>query len=163
MNTEDIRLLYRYNAWANMRILNAAALVPGAQFLAPAGFPHGGLRSTLTHILFAEWVWRKRWEGDSPTTMIEPEDFPTFEAIRDRWRNEDESLDALLDNINDARLNTELEYKSTKGEPKRNVLWQLMAHLVNHGTQHRTEAAALLTDMGHSPGDIDLILFLREG
>jgi uncharacterized damage-inducible protein DinB len=37
-----------------------------------------------------------------------------------------------------------------------------MAHLVNHGTQHRTEAAALLTDFGHSPGDIDLIYFLDE-
>ncbi len=37
-----------------------------------------------------------------------------------------------------------------------------MAHLVNHGTQHHTEAVAILTDLGHSPGDIDLIVFLNE-
>ena len=38
-----------------------------------------------------------------------------------------------------------------------------MAHLVNHGAQHKTEAAAILTGLGHSPGDIDLILYFNKG
>jgi uncharacterized damage-inducible protein DinB len=37
-----------------------------------------------------------------------------------------------------------------------------LAHVVNHGTQSRSEAAVLLTEYGQSPGDLDLILFLRE-
>jgi uncharacterized damage-inducible protein DinB len=37
-----------------------------------------------------------------------------------------------------------------------------MAHVITHGMQHKTEAAAILTGFGHSPGDIDLIVYLNE-
>jgi len=162
MNKQDILILYKYNQWANALILNTASNVTQEQYLAPALFPHGGLRGTLVHALFAEWIWRNRWEGTSPNYRLKPEEFPTFEDLRKRWLEEEKSLMDFVDHVPDEKLNNTFSYNSTSGTLHKRVLWQAMAHLVNHGTQHRTEAAAILTDLGHSPGDIDMIYFLSE-
>lgn len=160
MNKQDILILYKYNHWANGKILDAAANVTEEQFLADAFFPHGGLRSTLVHILFAEWIWRNRWEGNSPTSRFKPQEFPTFEALRARWSYEEEKLMKFVEGVTDEQLNHPFYYKNTKGVPKENILGHALAHVVNHGTQHRAEAAAMLTGFGCSPGDVDMIYFL---
>jgi len=162
MNKQDIQFLYKYNRWTTDKILNAASNVTQEQFLAPASFPHGGLRGTLVHALFAEWIWRNRWEGTSPNYRLKSDDFPTFEALHTRWVDEESHLMSFVEKLTNKKLNENFSYASTSGVPYEKVLWQAMAHLVNHGTQHKTEAAALLTDFGHSPGDIDLIYFLDE-
>lgn len=63
MNKQEFLILYQYNAWSNTKIRSAASNVTEEQFLAPVPFPHGSLPGTLVHASFAEWVWRKRWEG----------------------------------------------------------------------------------------------------
>jgi uncharacterized damage-inducible protein DinB len=155
-------MLYEYNRWANARILGAAAQVSDAQFLAPGNFPHGGLRGTLVHTLFAEWVWRKRWQGSPQNPRLNPEEFPTFASLKARWLEEEVLLMEFVTGLTDKKLKTEFDYVSSEGFPHRRVLWEAMTHMVNHGTQHRSEAAAMLTDLGHSPGDIDLIVYLNE-
>jgi uncharacterized damage-inducible protein DinB len=162
MNKQDILTLYNYNQWANAKILNAASNLSQDQFLADASYPHGGLRGTLTHALFAEWIWRNRWEGNSPTLRLKPNDFPTFADLRARWVQEETLLMAFVEALTDEKLNQVVQYKNTKGVPLEQTLWKMMAHVVNHGTQHRAEAAALLTDFGCSPGDVDMIYFLDE-
>ena len=162
MNKQDITLLYKYNQWANEKILQQVTKVSLEQFLAPASFPHGGLRSTLVHALFAEWIWRHRWEGTSIVVPLKPEDFPTIESLLARWADEEKLLMKFTSDITDERLTGYFIYTDTQGTPHERVLWQTMVHLVNHGTQHRSEAAVMLTGFGFSPGDIDLIYYLNQ-
>jgi uncharacterized damage-inducible protein DinB len=162
LNKQDISLLYKYNQWANARILNTAANVTPEQYLAPGTFPHGSLRGTLVHALSAEWIWRTRWEGSSPTSLLKQDDFPTFDSLRTRWSEEEKRLMYFVESVAEERLNSTFDYRNTSGKAFTKILWQVMAHVVNHGTQHRSEAAAILTDLGHSPGDLDLISFLIE-
>lgn len=163
MRIDDLRLLYEYNYWANARILRAAEGLSDEQLLAPAPFPSGSLRGTLVHTMSAEWIWRQRWQGATPRAMLDEAEFPTLAAICERWEAEEAALRALLATLSDEDVQRPLAVVNTRGVVQPPMpLWQLMLHLVNHGTQHRSESAAILTAAGRSPGDLDLVLFLRE-
>ena len=159
---ELLRTLYDYNSWATERILLAADKVSDAQFLAPAHFSWGGLRGTLVHTMSAEWTWRSRWQGVSPTAPLRVEDYPTVAALRARWREEETAIRAFVAKLSEPDLARTINYTQMRGGVSAEPLWQLMVHVVNHGTQHRAEAAALVTEYGHSPGDLDFIVFVRE-
>lgn len=53
-------------------------------------------------------------------------------------------------------------YRTTSGKEMANVLGHVLHHVVLHGMQHRAELAAMLTEFGYSPGDIDFIVYLRD-
>ena len=163
MTTQDIAMLYDYNYWANARVLQAATRVSRGQLVAPARLSHGSLLGTLAHILGTEVVWRTRCqEGISLNAVPAESDFPTLEALRARWTDEERKMRSYLASLTDDGLRATLQYKSTKGVPFANVVWQILMHVVNHGTQFRGEAAVALTEYGQSPGDLDLLAFMRE-
>jgi uncharacterized damage-inducible protein DinB len=163
MNTNEILTLYNYNYWANRRILTTAQALDEAQFAAAAGASFGSLRGTLVHILGAEWIWRMRCqEGISPPEMLTDVNFPTLNSIRLGWQTEEQAMRIYLGGLRDADLEGKIPYNTRMGRHYITPLWQILVHLVNHGTQFRSEAAMLLTQAGHSPGDLDLILYLRE-
>ncbi len=162
MTKDQITLLYDYNYWANARVLKAATNVSREQFAAPARLSQGSLRGALAHTLGTEIVWRLRFqEGISVSTLPSESDFPTLDALQARWAEEERTMRGYLASLSDEALAAKLTYKNTKGMPFDNVLWHLLVHVVNHGTQFRGEAAVALTEYGQSPGDLDLLAFLR--
>lgn len=162
MDMDTIQFLYRYNQWANTRILDTASQLSHEEYLSQGAHPHRYLHGVLTHILFAEWIWRNRWMGVFPTVRLLPEEFPTFGALKARWQSEDAELQNFLSGLTVERVNNPFQYSSMDGIRFENLLWESMVHVVNHGTQHRSEAAVLLTELGKSPGDLDMILFTRK-
>jgi uncharacterized damage-inducible protein DinB len=163
MKKEQIAMLYDYNYWANARVLSATTRLSREHFTGPARLSHGSVRGTLVHVLGTEIVWRSRWqEGVSLSSLPAESALPTLEDLQIRWAEEERKMRAYLASLTDENLNSRLHYKSTKGAPFQNVLWHLLVHVVNHGTQFRGEAAVALTEYGQSPGDLDLLAFLRE-
>jgi uncharacterized damage-inducible protein DinB len=163
MNADDLRTLFDYNYWATARIMRAALQVTLEQFTAPNTSSYGSLRATLVHAMRAELIWRRRLQGEPmPTGLPVEADFSTPQALAEFWKIEEANMRAWLQELSDTDVQKVVDYKSTKGDPFHNRVGEILTHVLNHGTQHRAEAAAMLTDFSHSPGDIDLILYYRE-
>ena len=162
MITEVIRTLYGYSTWANQRVLDKAAELSADQFLEDAGPSHGSLRNTFVHTMSGQWIWLERWLGTSPPAMLKEEDFPDLSSIRIRWEEIENDTRHYLDRLEPDQLDKVISYTTTGGTPGAYPLWHLIVQQVNHQTQHRSEAAVMLTNFGHSPGDLDFVVYLPE-
>jgi uncharacterized damage-inducible protein DinB len=163
MKPSDILMLYDYSCWANARNLRAALQVTPEQFVAKNTSSYGSLRGTMVHTISAELIWFNRLQKASLPYKLPTEiDFSTPQELNHAWAIHEPQVRAYLQSLTDADLQAVLPYQNTKGQPFQNVTWHILAQVLNHGTQHRAEAAAMLTDFGYSPGDIDMIIYLRE-
>jgi uncharacterized damage-inducible protein DinB len=162
MHLADIKLLYDYNYWANQRILAMTAQVTPEQFVAPSSHSFSSLRGTLVHTLDVEFSWRLVLQGQGFPPEMKAADFPTTGAIQERWQQEEQTMQAYLDTLHDEDLAGIIRYPVGGGVVRERLLWHILFHVVNHGMQHRSEAANLLTIYGQSPGEIDFNLFIHE-
>ncbi len=162
MNLSDLQLLYQFNYWARDRILENVAKLSLDQFLQDHHYAHGSIRSTLVHTLSAEWLWRVRCQEHlSPDHFLAADDFPTPDSLIQAWLQEQAKMQAYFGTLASEDLDQVIRYQRTGGEIQENILWQVLTHVVIHGTEHRGIVASQVTAFGHSPGDIDFIHFLR--
>ncbi len=162
MHLEYLRLLYGYNAWANTRILDAAAPLTAAQLGEPGIASFGSIHATLAHTMSAQWNWLERWRGHEARFLAAAADYPDFVAIRTRFATIEAETQAFVASLDDDAPARVVTWTNSRGKTSSRPLWQLMLHVVNHGTQHRSEIAAMLTQFGHSPGDLDFTVFLNS-
>jgi uncharacterized damage-inducible protein DinB len=162
MSPEEMRTLYDYNAWANHRVLEAAAALTAEQFTKPQGSSFSSVRDTLAHICGAEWIWLERFQGRSPSSLPDTSQFSDVPGLRARWAEQEDRLLQFVRSVRQEDLDRVMEYKTLKFGVYRNPLWQSMQHLVNHGTYHRGQVTTLLRQLGAQPILTDLMHFYRE-
>jgi uncharacterized damage-inducible protein DinB len=163
MSYDDLNLLVDYNYWARDRLLEAVTPLSAEQFTRDMGNSFGSVRNTIAHICDAEWIWLSRWRCEQPTGFRNPDRVPDVAAARQEWGELECGIREVLERLGPAGVQRTIEYKDFRGAARSDVFWQMLQHVVNHGSYHRGQVTTLLRQLGAAPPKyMDLIVFYRE-
>jgi uncharacterized damage-inducible protein DinB len=162
--SDALRMSRAYDVWANERVLAAAEQLSPQEFVADRGGGVGSVRNTLVHMLGAQQWLLAVASGNDLGPFPDRAEFPDVASVRAAWATLDAATTAYFATLDDAML-AETTTKPVGMVHERRwdfPRWQILFQLAAHTMQHRSEAAFILTQLGHSPGWIDWIAFLWD-
>ena len=163
MNLQQLRTLVDYHYWARDRLLDAVGRLTPEQYTQRLENSFPSVRETLVHLYGAEWVWVSRWNGDSPSALPDGRELPDLPALQAAWFALEPRLRGILEKLGEAGGSEPLRYRGFDGRPQAQLFWQMLQHLVNHGSYHRGQVTMMLRQLSVAPAKpMDLIAFYRE-
>jgi len=148
MTYDDLRLLIDYNYWAR----------PGARRLS---YDHARAVHT-SHGQQVRFGARHR-RAYLRRRAQKPDHLPDVDAARKEWAELEGEMREQLARLGPGAVERTIEYQDLRGNDQSDVLWQMLQHVVNHGTYHRGQITTMLRQLGAAPPkSTDLIAFYRE-
>ena len=164
LDRQLIQGIWGYHWWGNLKHFDEAAALGESAARQDVGkqFSFPTLKGMLAHIYGADRIWFERWKGQSPTTLHGDADVASLADLRAHWDVLEAEQKAFITSLETADLRRTLEYKATDGKPFSQPLWQMLQHVVNHATHHRSEIATMVTMVKGSPAPTDMAIYYRQ-
>jgi uncharacterized damage-inducible protein DinB len=154
MQTMDVVMeLFHHNTMMNDRLVEACRELSPEQLSATATGTYGSIGATLVHIANAQEGYAARFLGTERPERLEEDPFPGLESLSERFASGNAELERAA-----ARAGDEHEVQVTGDDPP--GTWTMPAALlllqaINHGTEHRSQVATILTHLGIQPPEMD--------
>jgi uncharacterized damage-inducible protein DinB len=162
MTVNELNTWLDYHFWARDLIFDAVSVLTPEQFTRPIESSFKSVRDTVAHIYFADWVWYMRWTDQLPATPPANDSWPDVASLRKASRELEEKIRAFVNEGGEPGLERVYHYKSLTGQPAASPFWQMLVHIVNHGSYHRGQVTTLLRQLGAPPPkQVDMIAFFR--
>lgn len=157
---QTLQLHLEYTGWASRRLLDSAAQLNSEELTRDFKTADRSVLGTLVHIFAADRIWLARVQGGPQITFIRPED-RDFARLQHEWRTLHGRWQDWAATLTDEAASGEIAYTDLRGNAWKQPLWQIVLHVVNHGTHHRGAVSGFLRAMGHNPPPLDLTAFYR--
>lgn len=145
--------LFRHNALMNRHLVEACQKLSNEQMAATAVGTYGSIGRTLVHIANAQIGYAARLLDQGRPERLPEDPFPGFETLAARFNRGDAQLEEAVSRTDGDRL-----VQITGDDPP--GTWTMPVGLfllqaVNHGTEHRSHVATILTQLGLEPPEMD--------
>ena len=143
---------FKFNLWANLRVLDACANLDDAQLDATMRGTFGSVRQTLMHIFAGEEGYVQRFTGQRPEPALHTRDpFPGFDELRRQARQSGEGLIAIAEQFDPGQV----LHLSDDGELYAVPAILVLIQAINHATDHRSQIATLLSQQDVTLPELD--------
>jgi len=161
MDANAFRHFYDYHFSENRKIWDICVTsLTYEQFLQDVGHSHGSVREQILHLMSVDEVWFCELQGVEPSEPIIPAISDDREIIRNHWDNIEQNMHNYLAELRDDML-FDKPIKDPE-EDKDLIVWQVLLHVVNHGTDHRAQILRLLNDLGIKTSSQDYMFFVYD-
>ncbi|HUA20986.1 MAG TPA: DinB family protein [Bryobacteraceae bacterium] len=160
VSADTLRQQLDYSAWASQRLLDEANKLSADELARDFKTADKSVLETLVHVFAADRIWLARVQGTTRASFIDPQD-RDLAVLNKQWPALQQSWKQYTASLGDQDVLKVISYQDTKGNPYQQPLWQILLHLVNHGTHHRGQVSGFLRSMGHTPPVLDLMAYYR--
>lgn len=163
MNADAFRYFYDYHFAENRKIWDwFVTRLTSEHFTQAVGYSHGSVRvrDQLVHLMDCDETWFSELRGVQPSEPLPTADGDERQIIRLHWDRVEQSMRQYLEALRDDML-FEKPIKEPE-EDKDLMVWQVLLHVANHGTDHRAQILRSLNDMGLETPPQDYIFYVYE-
>ncbi|MBV6625980.1 MAG: DinB family protein [Rivularia sp. (in: Bacteria)] len=153
--------LTQYHSWAFKRLYEYLESVSEEDYRRECGLFFKSIHGTLNHSLLADKIWYGRCINKIFTVSgLDEELCSDRKQLETEIKNQTAKWSEFLQQIDTDNLGKIIAYRTTQGSEKSLQLANIISHTVNHGTHHRGEVSAALTQFGYSAPEIDLPYYI---
>jgi uncharacterized damage-inducible protein DinB len=145
--------LFKHNTWANLSLIDVCAPLRADQLAGTVDGTYGSVPRTLVHVVAAEDGYLYRMTGERFDPELDEDDFPGFDVLRERALRSGDALESFASAlIEDRVINWN---RRIDGLPARMPASMFLVQTINHGNEHRSQVATVLTQAGVTPPELD--------
>jgi uncharacterized damage-inducible protein DinB len=161
VSADVLREHLSYTAWASRTLVRAVEHLPAEHLAHDFQTSDRSILGTLVHVFAADRVWLGRIHGEPPPQFVSESDYD-LRVLQIDWPLLYEKWHEWAATLTDQNVHEGMQYRDLKGNSRMSKKWEIVLHVVNHGTHHRGQVSGFLRTLGHTPPQLDLIRYYWE-